>query len=104
MDLDPCRYADMVCLHVEPICQLHLSSPSLYPLSSISSSELVARDHQSLRETARVGSDTTGAGTSGGLGWYAYDHGTHGDVHMTMGPMEISLHMDIGLDPSKTRT
>jgi len=80
MDLDPCRYADMVCLHVEPICQLHLSSPFLYPLSSISSSELVARDHQSLRETVVVGSDTTGAGTSGGLGWYAYDHGTHGDV------------------------
>jgi hypothetical protein len=30
---------------------------------------------------------------SGGLGWYAYDH---------MEPVEMSLHMDIGLDPSKT--
>jgi hypothetical protein len=93
MDPNPCRYADVVCLHVGPTCQLHLSSPSHYPLSSSSFSELMARDHQSLREMAGVGSDTTGAGMSGGLGWYAYDH---------MEPVEMSLHMDIGLDPSKT--
>jgi len=90
MDLDPCRYADMVCLHVEPICQLHLSSPSLYPLSSISSSELVARDHQSLGLVA------TQLGPARLEAWVG--------THMTMEPMEMSLHTDIGLDPSKTRT